>query len=76
MTEVRSGMVQEEPCMKKHDWFRGFLMIIVQQGAMVFFMKVAKYQLFESAGLAALVAVAFLLVFNFKRSSRGASRMK
>jgi hypothetical protein len=54
----------------QHFWPRTLLMIIVQQGAMIFFMRVARYQLNASAGLAALVAIAFALVFSFvqKRS--------
>jgi hypothetical protein len=46
------------------DWIRIFLMIIVQQGAMIFFMGVAEFRLLTSAGLAALVALIFALVFS------------
>ena len=55
----------------KHFWLRTLLMIIVQQGAMIFFMRVARYQLYASAGLAALVAIAFALAFSFVQKRGG-----
>jgi len=54
----------------KQDWVRTFLMIIVQQGATIFFMRVARFQLFASAGLAALVAVVFALAFWLIQKTR------
>lgn len=46
------------------------MLIIVQQGAMIFFMRVAHWQIFLSAGTAALVALvaAFIIHFVLKRS--------
>lgn len=46
-------------------------MIIVQQSAMIFFMRVARWQLFESAGASALIAlvVGFVLYLVQKRVS-------
>jgi hypothetical protein len=43
--------------------------IMVQQFAMYFFMRIVKWRLFESAALAALIAVAvyFILYFIRKR---------
>lgn len=47
------------------------VLIIVQQGAMIFFMRVAHWDIFLSAGSAALVAVVTALIMHFalKRSS-------
>jgi len=60
----------------KHYWVRTFLMIIVNQGAMVFFMRVARYQLFLSAGLAALVAIVFALVFSLVQKRGGTRKVE
>jgi uncharacterized protein YqfA (UPF0365 family) len=49
------------------------VLIIVQQLAMIFFMRVVRWQLFESAGAAALVAIAAGLLVGFAQR-RAASR--
>jgi hypothetical protein len=47
------------------------VLIIVQQGAMIFFMRVARWDIFLSAGSAALTALvaAFIMHFALKRSA-------
>ena len=42
----------------RHFTIRLLAMVIVQQTAMISFMRVAEWQLFESAGAAALVGIA------------------
>ena len=46
------------------------VLIIVQQGATIFFMRVARWDLFSSAGSAALVALAAALVIHFVRKPK------
>jgi len=41
----------------KQFTIRTITLIIVQQAAMIFFMRVARWQLFESAGASALIAM-------------------
>ena len=47
------------------------VLIVVQQGAMIFFMRVARWDLFTSAGSAALIALtaAFIMHLARKRSA-------
>ena len=47
------------------------VLIIVQQGAMIFFMRVARWDFFLSVGSAALVALiaAFVMQFVLKRNA-------
>lgn len=49
----------------KHFTIRLIAMIIVQQTAMIFFMRVVGWDIFVSAGLSALIAIAFGLVAYF-----------
>ena len=51
--------------MNKLDWVRLLLTITVQQVAVIFFMRVANFELSTSALLAGLVAAIFALVFSF-----------
>jgi hypothetical protein len=43
------------------------VLIVVQQGAMIFFMRVARWDIFSSAGSAALVALTAALIMHFAR---------
>jgi hypothetical protein len=55
----------------KQFTIRIITMIIVQQAAMIFFMRVARWQIFESAGISALIAMAagFAVYFVQRRVS-------
>ncbi|HEY4414990.1 MAG TPA: hypothetical protein VGO57_04785 [Verrucomicrobiae bacterium] len=47
----------------KHLTFRVLAMIIVQELAMIFFMRVVRWDIFISSGLSASIAIVFSLVF-------------
>ena len=49
----------------KHFTLRLVAQILVQNGAMIFFMRVARWDIFVSAGLSALIALIFGLVWYF-----------
>jgi hypothetical protein len=51
-------------------------LIIVQQSSMIFFMRVVRWDIFVSAGLAALIAAAFGLVAYFIQKRLAARRSK
>jgi hypothetical protein len=55
----------------KHFTIRTITMIVVQQAAMIFFMRAVRLDLFSSSGLSALIAliVGFTFYFLEKRAA-------
>lgn len=53
-------------------YFRLIAQIVVQTGAMIFFMRVARWDIFVSAGLSALIALVFGLALYFIRKPKTA----
>jgi hypothetical protein len=49
----------------KHFTIRTITMIVVQQAAMIFFMRVVRLDLFSSSGLSALIALIVGFVFYY-----------
>jgi hypothetical protein len=56
----------------KHFTLRLVAQIIVQTGAMIFFMRVARWDILVSAGLSALLALIFGLVLYFIQKPKAA----
>jgi hypothetical protein len=52
------------------------VLIIVQQGAMICFMRVARWDIFLSAGSAALVAVVAALIMHFALTRRASQNKR
>ena len=57
--------VRRMSALMKHFTIRTITMIVVQQAAMIFFMRVVRLDLFSSSGLSALIALIVGFVFYF-----------
>ena len=58
----------------KNFTLRFLVMVIVQQGAIIFFMRVAQWQLFQSTGAATLLAIAAGCAVYFVQRRLAANR--
>ena len=55
-------IVRPHRALMKNSYIRLVAQIVVQSGAMIFFMRVVRWDIFVSAGLSALIALVFGLV--------------
>ena len=56
----------------KHSYIRLVAQAVVQMAAMIFFMRVVRWDIFVSAGLSALIGVIFGLVLYLMQKQKAA----